>query len=121
MNCAEIPVVGAAPDAAVLDVKDCRATHGPLSMGGCKPVELAGVGAAHPPLEDALPVVLERSDWLDSKVREGAQEAGGPVADSRTASIDDLERDILVLAVIGEELSQAVDIVPRPGSGPLLS
>jgi hypothetical protein len=118
---AKVPVVGASPDAAVLEVKDSHAADGPLPVSGFKPIEIAGVGAAHPPLENAPPVVLERSDRLDSQIREGAQEPSCPLADSRMTSVDDVKRDILVLAIFGEELGDAVDIVPRPGGGPLLS
>jgi hypothetical protein len=118
---AKVPIVGASPDAAILEVKDSHAADGPLAVRGCKPIEITGVGAAHPPLEDAPSVVLERSDRLDSEVREGVQEPGCPLADSRTSSIDDVKRDILVLAILGEELGEAVDIVPRPRGGPLLS
>jgi hypothetical protein len=118
---AKIPVVSAPPDSAALDVKDRYAADGPLSVGGGKSVEIADMGATHPPFEHALPVVLKRSNGLNPEIGEGAQEAGCPVADALLASIDDVERDILVLTILGEKASEPLDIVPRPGSSPLLS
>lgn len=118
---AKVPVVGASPDAAVLEVKDGDAADGPPPVRGRKPIEIAEVGPAHPPLEDAPPLVFKRPDRLDSKIRKGAQEAGCPLADSLKAPVDDVKRDILVLAILYEELDEALDIVPRPGRGPFLS
>lgn len=118
---AKIPVVSAPANAAVLDVKDRHAADRPPPVGRRKSVELADMGAAHPPLEQTLPALFERSNGLNLEIREGLQETGCPVADSRMTSIDDLKRDVLVLTVIREDLGEAVNIVPRPCIGPLLT
>ena len=119
-HCRQIRVVDATLDLAFCKSKDGRAAELDWLARSWSSWSVPQMRVADDPLCGTVIAGCERGDQFDLDIRVSSHETLDETAQLLFAAVDDAERHVFIEHIVREERQQAIDVVRRPVSCPVV-